>query len=149
LDDDQHGVAYADFRDRTVGAGPGVGECLAESYYHSQQLLRALVQLDFLRVVHIQGNDAGSDQQLEDPACGDDGGESQLHEGAPVGGEYDPHPVEGVAALGPQHPVDGDLAADEVDEESDGRVEDFLFVVDEAVGLVDEGEDVDRRLKNV
>jgi hypothetical protein len=35
------------------------------------------------------------------------------------------------------------LAADEVDEEGDGGVEDFLFVVDEAGGFVDGGEDLD------
>jgi hypothetical protein len=111
--------------------------------------LGALVKFGLLRVVHVEGDDACADEELEDPAGGDHRGEAQLHESTSVGCQDDPHPVEGVAALRPEHPVDGYLAADEVDEEGDGRVEDFLFVVDVASRPVDVGEQLHGRLQHV
>jgi len=41
------------------------------------------------------------------------------------------------------------LAAYEVDEECDGSVQNLFLIVDEAVGLVDEGEEFDGGLKDV
>ena len=99
--------------------------------------------------MQIQGNDSGADQELEYPAGWDDGGEAKFHEGAFVGGEDDAHPVEGVAAFRAEDAVNGYLATDEVDEEGDGGVEYFFFVVDEAGGFVDEGEDADGGLEDL
>ena len=41
------------------------------------------------------------------------------------------------------------MAADKIDEEGDGSVENFLFVVDEAVGSIDEGEEADGGFEEV
>lgn len=46
---------------------------------------------------------------------------TELHERAAVGGEDDSHPVEGVRRLGGLDPVNGDLAANQEDEERDDR----------------------------
>lgn len=51
---------------------------------------------------------------------------TELHKRAAVGGEDNPHPVEGVGRLGRLHPVDGDLAAHEEDEERDHRPQHLL-----------------------
>lgn len=90
-------------------------------------------------IAHIELDDARSDEQLQNPSGRYDWGESEFHKSAPVGSQDDSHPIEGVAAFWPEYSVDGYLAADEIDEESDGGVEYFLFIVDEAGGLVDGG----------
>jgi len=97
----------------------------------------------------IEADDAGTDEKLEYPSCRDDWRQSQFHECAFIGGEYDSHPVEGIAAFRSEHPIDWYLAAYEVDEECDGRVQNLFLIVDEAVGLVDEGEEFDGGLKDV
>ena len=99
--------------------------------------------------MEVELDDSCADEELEDPSCGDDGGESEFHEGAFVGGEDDAHPVEGVAAFRAEDSVDGDLAADQVNEQGYGGVEDLLAVVDVAAGTVDEGEQLDGWLKHV
>ena len=100
LDDYQHRIADSDLRNWTICTWPGISEGLAESYYHCQQFLRALVQFGLLRVMQVQRNDASTDEQLQNPASWDNWWESQLHERASIGSEDDSHPVEGVTALG-------------------------------------------------
>jgi hypothetical protein len=49
--------------------------------------------------VKVELDDACADEELQDPSGRDDRGKPEFHERAFVGGEDDPHPVEGVAAF--------------------------------------------------
>lgn len=66
-------------------------------------------------------NDLGTRQELHDETGGDDGRDTQLHEGSPVGGQDDTDPVEGIRGVGGHDAEEGDLAAHQEDEEGDGR----------------------------
>lgn len=93
--------------------------------------------------MHVETNDACADEQLQDPASGDDRRESELHESASVGGEDDSHPIEGIAAFRSKHTIDRYLAAYKIDEQRDGSVKNLLLVVDKAIGFIDKGEKFD------
>jgi len=64
---------------------------------------------------------------LHDHRRGDDGRDTQLHQGALVGGEDDAEPVKRIGAFLSVGAVEGDLAADQVDEQRDSCPEQFLF----------------------
>ena len=59
-------------------------------------------------------------EELHDHARGDNRCNSELHQGPTVRGEDDTHPVERVGRVGGHDAVEGDLGADEEDEEGDG-----------------------------
>ena len=71
-------------------------------------------------------NETSTRQHLHDHARCDDGRDAQFHNGATVGGQNDTHPVERVRRLGRLDAVDGDLAADEENEERNGSPEEFF-----------------------
>ena len=62
-------------------------------------------------------NKVRTGEELNDHAGGDNGSDTELHEGAAVGYEDDTHPIEGV---GGRDAVEEALGADEEDEEGDG-----------------------------
>ena len=83
-------------------------------------LLRPTKQRPILLQRKIDLDQVRAREELHDHAGGDNGGDAELHEGATVGGENDTHPVEGVGGVGGHDAVQGDLGADEEDEEGDG-----------------------------
>ena len=99
--------------------------------------------------MEVELNDSCTDEKLEDPTCWDYRRKSKFHEGSSIGSEDDTHPVEGVTALWAKDAIDGYLAADEIDEEGDGGVEDLFAIVDIASGAVDEGKYFDGGLEHV
>ena len=60
-------------------------------------------------------------EQLHYEAWRDDGRDAQLHEGSSIRRENDSDPVEGICRVGAHDAEEGDLAADEEDEERDRR----------------------------
>ena len=68
---------------------------LSHSDHHAKELLSSIEESSVLGgVSHL--NELGTGQQLHDQTGGDDGGDTQLHEGFPVGGEDDTDTVEGI-----------------------------------------------------
>ena len=66
-------------------------------------------------------DDLRAREQLHDEARRDDGRDAQLHEGSSIRRENYADPVEGISRVGAHDAEEGDLAADEEDEERDGR----------------------------
>lgn len=72
----------------------------------------------FQRKVNV--NQVGASQKLHYHSRGDNGSDSEFHEGAPVGGEDDTHPVKRVRGVGGHDTIEGDLGADQEYEEGYG-----------------------------
>merc|ERR1711879_433867 len=79
-------------------------------------LLEALVDFD----------DVAASEKLHDETRGHDGRDTELHEGTAIRCENDTHLVEGIGAVGGDDAVEGDLAADQEDEQRHGRPQHFL-----------------------
>jgi len=69
------------------------------------------------RYLLVHWNDSCSNKELNNHWRRDDGGDSQFHEGASVGGKDDSYPVERVWAGGHSCAIEWDLRADKVDVE--------------------------------
>eukprot|EP00754_Rhynchopus_humris_P043535 Rhum_TRINITY_DN3343_c0_g1::Rhum_TRINITY_DN3343_c0_g1_i1::g.10629::m.10629 len=121
LGNDQEGDEDADVGNVTVHARHHVRHGLNERDDQTEQLLRARKQPPVTRVLLVHRDQLGSLQQLHDHRGGHNRGDTELHQGALVGGEDHTHPVEGVGARLRADSEDGDLAADEEDEESKAR----------------------------
>lgn len=65
-------------------------------------------------------------EDLDNHSRGDDGGNSEFHEGSAVGGENGAHPEEGVSGLGADDSVERDLTGDQVDQQREHRPEDLI-----------------------
>ena len=87
---------------------------------NAKQLLRSTEEGPIFLDVVVDFDDARSGQELHDQTGRDNGTDAQLHEGSAIAGEDDAHPVEGVTRLGGLHAVNGNLAAHQKDEESNG-----------------------------
>mmetsp|Transcript_91751 Transcript_91751/g.165686 ORF Transcript_91751/g.165686 Transcript_91751/m.165686 type:complete len:298 (-) Transcript_91751:27-920(-) len=134
LHDDEDGVAGAQVLHLPVHAAEHVGHGLSHGDGHAEELLGPGEE----RAVLLQGlvdvDELGARQQLHDHAGGHNGGDAKLHERATVGGEDDPHPVEGVRRLVLGNAVQGDLAAHQEDEEGDASPQDLLAERDPPLG---------------
>ena len=120
LADNEERISRANAGQIAVHAADDVRDGFSHRDENSKQFLRAGKEGAVFLDVVIDLNDAGSGEELHDEAGGDDGGDAEFHEGAAVGGEDDAHPVEGVGGFGGLDAVDGDLTADEEDEQGDG-----------------------------
>jgi hypothetical protein len=78
----------------------------------------------------VDVDELSSCEELHDHARGDDRGDTELHEGTPVGGEDSSEPVERVGRVGRHDTVKGHLGADEEDEQGGGCPQDFLVECD-------------------
>ena len=103
---------------------------MSESDQNADQLLGSVEEFLVFPDVLVDFDEFGSCQQLHDHGRGDERRNSQLHEGTPVGGQDDSHPVEGIGVGVFDDAVEGDLAAEEVDEDDDGGPDLFGFLGD-------------------
>ena len=69
----------------------------------------------------VNFNDVRACEELHDHGGSDDGSDSELHEGASVRGENDSHPVQRVSGIRGHDAVQGNLGADQENEERDSR----------------------------
>ena len=140
LDDDQQADAGANVARVAVHAGHDVDNCLADGDHHAEELLRAVEQRPVLgRIADFDDLRAG--EQLHNQTGGDDRGDTEFHQRATIGGENDAHPVEGIGRVGGHDAEEGNLAANEEDEEGDRRPEDLLAELDLPLRLGHLGED--------
>ena len=72
-------------------------------------------------------DDLATREQLHDESGGDDGRDTEFHEGSAVGCEDDADPVEGVGAIGGLDAVQRNLAAHQEDEQRHHRPHHFLL----------------------
>ena len=76
------------------------------------------------RAVVLEGevdlDEVRAGEELHDHARGDNRCDSELHQGPTVRSEDDTHPVERVGGVGGHDAIEGDLRADEENEERDG-----------------------------
>ncbi|BAS85850.1 Os03g0692350, partial [Oryza sativa Japonica Group] len=122
LQHDEHGVAGAEHADAPVRPGQHVRRRLAGGDHDREQLLRRAPEKKSRQThARTQRHDLGADEELDEGAGGDDGGDAELHDGAAVGGEDGADPVERVGAAAgrrrPVEPVERQLAAGEEGEE--------------------------------
>ena len=146
LQDDEESVAHAELVDRAVHARDDVSDGLTDGDEDTEQLLGAVEQGLVVLCAQVDFNDLGSSKELHHQAGRDDGADTELHEGAAVGGKDDAHPVEGVGVLGVLDAVQRDLAADQEDEEGDHSPQHFVAERDRLLWWCHFGHDHQERL---
>ena len=97
--------------------------------------LRALKKRTLLLVLLVDFDDFWAREQLHDHAGRNNWRNAQLHEGSPVGSQDDAHPVEGVSIARFYDSVEGDLAADQVQECGEQGPENARFELDLGCGV--------------
>merc|ERR1719376_1669189 len=81
LDDDEETHTSSNITGVSVHTSQHIHNSLANSDHHSKELLSSTEQGSVLRSIsHF--NQLGTSQQLHDQARGDDGGDTQLHQGS-------------------------------------------------------------------
>ena len=89
-------------------------------------LLGSVEERTILLEAVVNLNEVGASEELHEHARGDNGGDTELHEGSTVGGKDSTHPVERVRRVGGHDSVQGDLRANQEDEEGDSSPENLL-----------------------
>ena len=92
---------------------------LANGDEDAEELLRAGEEGAVLLEALVDVDDLRTREQLHHQSGGDNGRDAQLHERATVRREQHAHPVERIGALVSFAAIDGDLAADQENEERD------------------------------
>lgn len=120
LSEDEDSVEGSEFRNFTVHSRQEVSEGFSESNNESEEFLSCLekVSIFFGRLVNF--DDLCSSQELHDHTRGDNGRDTQLHESTLVRGQDDSEPIQRIGSLLLDHTVEGDLTANQIDEEGDG-----------------------------
>lgn len=76
-----------------------------------------MVELSVLFALHVDVNNLGSDEELEDHTGGNNWGHTKFHDGTLVGGKDNSEPVEWICTLLLDNTIQRDLTADQVNEE--------------------------------
>lgn len=126
MSDDEEGIPGSDGGQVSVHPADDVGDRFSGGDQNAKQFLSPGKQSSILLHIVIHFDDPTPSQQLHDQSTGDNGRDAKLHERAPIGGEDDTHPVEGIGGFGRLDSIEGDLAADEEDEEGYCCPEDFF-----------------------
>jgi hypothetical protein len=140
LEENQNGVNGSEVGEFTVHARQEIGEGLSKSDDQAKELLGSLEEFSVLLGGLVDFDDLGTCEQLHDHAGSDDGGYSKLHKGSLIRGKDYPKPIEGVGSFLLNHTVKRDLAADKIDEKSDGSpnelvIEELLTIDQKGKGL--------------
>lgn len=90
-------------------------------------LLGGVVDGLFFLVTLINGEETRSREELHDETRGDDGGDTELHEGTTVGRHDDARPVPRIVFGARTDAVKGHLRAHQEDKQSDGGPQEFVF----------------------
>jgi hypothetical protein len=120
LYDNEDGVTSSKSSEITIHSRNNVCYSLTDGDEDTEELLCTVEECSVLLDVVVDLNDSGSSEELHDKSRGDDGGNSEFHEGSTVGSEDHAHPVEWIRRFSSLHSVDWDLATYQEDEEGDG-----------------------------
>lgn len=120
LQDDENSVESAKVSKITIHAWEQVSEGLSKSNDKTEEFLCGLEQVSVLLRWLVYFNDLCTCKKLHDHTWGDNGGDTQLHEGSLVWSQDDSQPVERISTFLSSDTVEWDLAADQINEQSDG-----------------------------
>ena len=98
--------------------------------YANLTLLGSIEQLTILLHTLVNLQNSGTSQHLHNHSRGDDGGDTQLHEGSPVGSENNTEPVERIRILRRQDSKERDLTEHKEDEQGHCSPHDLLLELD-------------------
>jgi hypothetical protein len=126
LEDDQKRVTGTDGTQVTIHSTDNISNRFTESNQETKELLGPREQGAIFLDVVVDFNDTRSSQKLHDKTGGNNGTDTKFHQCTTVGSENDTHPVEGIGRLGTLNTIDGDLAANQENEESNGSPEELL-----------------------
>ncbi|GMT25660.1 hypothetical protein PFISCL1PPCAC_16957 [Pristionchus fissidentatus] len=99
LDNDEQADSGANVGRLSVESRSDVHDGLSDSDHHSEELLGSVEEGAVLGGVSDL-DDLGSGEELHDQTRGDDGRDTELHQGSPVGGHDDAQPVERIGRVG-------------------------------------------------
>ena len=99
LDDEENADTGAEVRGLAVETGDDIDDRLAERDEDGKKLLGGLVELAVGLQVEVDVDEVGAGEELEDHAGGDDGGDTQLHQGSSVTRHHHTQPVERIRGI--------------------------------------------------
>ena len=120
LEDEQETDTGAKILGLSVETGENVDGGLTERDDEGKELLGTAKEGAVLLETEVDLDEVGAGEELHDHSRGDDGRDTELHEGSSVGGEDDTHPVERIGAVARDDTVERDLGRDQEDSEDDG-----------------------------
>jgi hypothetical protein len=99
LDDEENADTGAEISGRTVETSQDVNTSLAKRQDDGEELLGSLVELTVGLEVEVHIDKVSAGQKLEDHARGDNGSNTEFHEGTAVTGHHHSEPVERVGGV--------------------------------------------------
>lgn len=117
LGNNEDGVDQTEFRDWSIHSRKKISKGLSEGDQESEQLGGRLIEFSILFALHVDVNDFGTDEKLQDHTGSNNWRHTKLHDSTLVGGKDNSEPIEWIGSLLLDNTVKWDLAADQIDEQ--------------------------------
>lgn len=116
LDNDQNDVEETKISNWTVHSGENVSKGFTKGDKKCEQLGCGLIKLSVFLGLHVDIDNLGTHEELQDHAGGNDWGHTKFHDGTLVGGKDNSEPVQWVGSFFLLDTIQWDLTADQIDE---------------------------------